>query len=174
MGAAGSRVLASAMSDGSEAVTPGSRSWGLENFGNTCYANSVLQALYACTAFRERTLAYHAERERGATKDAASEEHLLACLAELFASVRPRAGARHAWHGAEAVCAVCGTQIASQRKRTGVLAPKRFVTRLKRDNELFRSFQHQDAHEFLNFLLNSCCDILEKEARATRARLQRR
>ena len=23
----------------------------------------------------------------------------------------------------------------------------------------------QDAHEFLNFLLNSCCDILEKEQR---------
>ena len=90
MGAAGSRALASAMSDGSEAVAPGSRSWGLENFGNTCYANSVLQALYACTAFRERALQYHADRERGATKDAAGEEHLLACLAELFASVRAR------------------------------------------------------------------------------------
>jgi ubiquitin C-terminal hydrolase len=64
-----------------------------------------------------------------------------------------------------ALTRVRACQIASQRKRTGVLAPKRFVARLKRDNEAFRSFMHQDAHEFLNFLLNSCCDILEKEAR---------
>jgi ubiquitin carboxyl-terminal hydrolase 12/46 len=64
-------------------------------------------------------------------------------------------------------------QIASQRKKVGSLAPKRFVQRLKQDNELFRSFQHQDAHEFLNFLLNSCCDILEKEVRpAARAAAQ--
>ena len=53
-------------------------------------------------------------------------------------------------------------QISSQKRKTGVIAPKRFVARLKKDNELFRSFMHQDAHEFLNFLLNSCCDILEK------------
>ena len=33
--------------------------------------------------------------------------------------------------------------MATYRKRLGVLAPKRFVQRLKRDNELFRSFMHQ-------------------------------
>ncbi|PWN22861.1 cysteine proteinase [Microstroma glucosiphilum] len=30
--------------------------WGLENFGNTCYANSILQALYFCQPFREVVL----------------------------------------------------------------------------------------------------------------------
>ncbi|KAJ1418026.1 Ubiquitin specific protease domain [Sesbania bispinosa] len=35
-----------------------------------------------------------------------------------------------------------------------------------RPNELFRSYMHQDAHEFLNLLLNKLVDILEKEAQA--------
>ena len=81
-------------------------------------------------------LRYHAEL----AKD--HEENLLTCLGELFAS------------------------IAGQKKRTGVFAPKKFIARLKKDNELFRSFMHQDAHEFLNYVLNECVEILEKEHRA--------
>ena len=34
-------------------------------------------------------------------------------------------------------------QISTQKRRTGVIAPKRFVARVKKDNELFRSFMHQ-------------------------------
>lgn len=34
-------------------------------------------------------------------------------------------------------------QIYTQKKRTGVIPPRRFVQRLKRDNELFRSYMHQ-------------------------------
>lgn len=34
-------------------------------------------------------------------------------------------------------------QISSQKKKTGVIAPKRFVQRLKKQNELFRSYMHQ-------------------------------
>ena len=34
-------------------------------------------------------------------------------------------------------------QINSAKKRTGAVAPKNFVNRLKKDNELFRSYQHQ-------------------------------
>jgi ubiquitin carboxyl-terminal hydrolase 12/46 len=73
-----------------------------------------------------------------------AEENLLTCLADLF------------------------TQINSQKKKTGVIAPKRFVQRVKKQNELFRSYMHQDAHEFLNFLLNELVDILEKEASANK------
>lgn len=34
-------------------------------------------------------------------------------------------------------------QITSQKKKTGVIAPKRFVQRVKKQNELFRSYMHQ-------------------------------
>lgn len=59
-------------------------------------------------------------------------------------------------------------QISTQKKKTGVIAPKRFVQRLKKENELFRSYMHQDAHEFLNFLLNELAENLEKEERVHR------
>ena len=108
-------------------------------------------------------------------------------------------------------------QIHSHKRKTGVLSPKRFINRLKRDNELFRGYMHQvlvtsaptsrqllwqavlqghktrllqtlthlqvqlawhhfrpcntpshavpcqDAHEFLNYLLNQCSELLEKD-----------
>ncbi|XP_059308113.1 ubiquitin carboxyl-terminal hydrolase 4 isoform X2 [Lycium ferocissimum] len=60
-------------------------------------------------------------------------------------------------------------RISSQKKKTGVIAPKRFVQRLKKQNEIFRSYMHQDAHEFLNYLLNELVDILEKEASAAKS-----
>lgn len=57
------------------------RYYGLENFGNTCYCNSVLQALYSCRPFRDRVLAY------GGALPKEADENLLNCLAELFMQV---------------------------------------------------------------------------------------
>ncbi|WIA11872.1 hypothetical protein OEZ85_011958 [Tetradesmus obliquus] len=112
------------------------RYYGLENFGNTCYCNSVLQALYSCRPFRDRVLAY------GGALPKEADENLLNCLAELF------------------------MQIQASKKKTGVIPPKKFVARLKRDNELFRSYMHQDAHEFLNYLLNQMAELLEAQDKA--------
>lgn len=117
----------------------GERYFGLENFGNTCYCNSVLQALYFCVPFRDQVLEYGNHNKAVGESD----ENLLTCLSELF------------------------VQINCQKKKTGVIAPKRFVQRVKKQNELFRSYMHQDAHEFLNYLLNELVDILEKEAKAS-------
>jgi ubiquitin carboxyl-terminal hydrolase 12/46 len=98
MGAAGSK-LEKALGD---QFPEGERYFGLENFGNTCYCNSVLQALYFCVPFREQLIEYYSNNK--SLTD--SEENLLTCLADLFM---------------------------------------------------------QDAHEFLNYLLNELVDTLEKE-----------
>lgn len=126
MGAGGSKL------EKALAETPDDeRYYGLENFGNTCYCNSVLQALYFCRPFRDKVLQYYQNMP------GVSDENLLNCLADLF------------------------QQISASKKKSGNIAPKKFVSRLKRDNELFRSYMHQDAHEFLNYLLNQIGEILE-------------
>ncbi len=71
-------------------------------FGNTCYSNSVLQALYFCKPFREKVLEYKAKNKR-------SKETLLTCLADLFYS------------------------IATQKKKVGTIAPKKFIARLRKE-----------------------------------------
>mmetsp|Transcript_26252 Transcript_26252/g.67522 ORF Transcript_26252/g.67522 Transcript_26252/m.67522 type:complete len:353 (+) Transcript_26252:415-1473(+) len=119
----------------------GERYFGLENFGNTCYCNSVLQALYFCRTFRDKVVRYTPAEARE------NEDNLLVCLNDLF------------------------TQIGLQKKKTGVIAPKRFIQRLKKDNELFRGYMHQDAHEFLNFLLNEMVETLERDEKDRTQRL---
>lgn len=47
----------------------------------------------------------------------------------------------------------------------GTVQPTSFITKLKKENELFRSSMHQDAHEFLNYLLNKIVEDLEENAR---------
>jgi hypothetical protein len=53
--------------------------------------------------------------------------------------------------------------ISTQPKTLGTVAPQAFINQLKRDNEFFRSTLHQDAHEFLNYLINEVAELLEKE-----------
>ncbi|RWS12220.1 ubiquitin carboxyl-terminal hydrolase 46-like isoform X1 [Dinothrombium tinctorium] len=111
--------------------------FGLVNFGNTCYCNSVLQALYFCRPFREKVLEYKQKNKRN------GKETLLTCLADLFHN------------------------IATQKKKTGTVAPKKFIARLRKENEVFDNYMQQDAHEFLNYLLNTIADLLSAEKGAS-------
>jgi len=65
---------------GSDLFPPNEHYFGLVNFGNTCYSNSVLQALYFCKPFRDKVLEYKAKNKR-------TKETLLTCLADLFYSI---------------------------------------------------------------------------------------
>lgn len=58
--------------------------------------------------------------------------------------------------------------ISGQDKTTGTVAPQAFINQLKRDNEFFRSTLHQDAHEFLNYLMNMIAEAVEKEEKDRR------
>uniref|UniRef100_A0A2K5L968 ubiquitinyl hydrolase 1 n=1 Tax=Cercocebus atys TaxID=9531 RepID=A0A2K5L968_CERAT len=107
---------------GPEQFPVNERYFGLVNFGNTCYCNSVLQALYFCRPFREKVLVCESQPRK--------KESLLTCLADLFHSI---------------------------------LLPKKFITRLRKENELFDNILQQDVHEFLNYLLNTIADILQEE-----------
>ncbi|XP_054733200.1 ubiquitin carboxyl-terminal hydrolase 46 [Anastrepha obliqua] len=122
---------------GSDLFPPNEHYFGLVNFGNTCYSNSVLQALYFCKPFREKVLEYKAKNKR-------PKETLLSCLADLFYN------------------------IATQKKKVGSIAPKKFIARLRKEKEEFDNYMQQDAHEFLNFLINHINEIILAERHATK------
>ncbi|CAC5362373.1 ubiquitin carboxyl-terminal hydrolase 46-like isoform X1 [Mytilus galloprovincialis] len=118
---------------GTEQLPANEHYFGLVNFGNTCYGNSVLQALYFCRPFREKVLQFKQHQKNN------KKETLLTCLADLFYS------------------------IATQKKKVGTIAPKKFITRLRKEYELFDNYMQQDAHEFLNYLLNRVSELLQAE-----------
>jgi ubiquitin carboxyl-terminal hydrolase 9/13 len=51
--------------------------------------------------------------------------------------------------------------IIAHKSRTGVVSPNKFLEILRRENEMFRTPMHQDAHEFLNLLLNEVVENVE-------------
>lgn len=52
-------------------------------------------------------------------------------------------------------------EVIGNQSRIGVVSPHKFLEILRRENEMFRSAMHQDAHEFLNLLLNQVVDNVE-------------
>lgn len=55
--------------------------------------------------------------------------------------------------------------VTGSNSRTGVLSPQRFLEIFKRDNEMFQSSNHQDAHEFLRLVLNDVISSVDNHAK---------
>lgn len=72
-------------------------------------------------------------------KNKRTKETLLTCLADLFHS------------------------IATQKKKVGSIAPKKFIAKLRKEKDDFDNYMQQDAHEFLNFLINRISEIILAE-----------
>ena len=51
--------------------------------------------------------------------------------------------------------------IVAHNSHTGVVSPNRFLDILRRENDMFSGQQHQDAHEFLNYVLNQVIENVE-------------
>jgi len=121
----------------------GEKYFGLVNVANTCYVNSVVQALYFCAPFRKAMLRNLSED----SEDDPNSDSLMTSLAELFA------------------------QIDSQKRTVGCLTPRQFLAKLRKANDLFCNAEHQDAHEFLQFLLNDILESATKREKRKRERL---
>lgn len=59
--------------------------------------------------------------------------------------------------------------IISHQSRMGVVVPAKFMETLRAKYEVYRSPQHQDAHEFLNLLLNEVVEQVEKYSKSISA-----
>ncbi|KAJ1928786.1 hypothetical protein IWQ60_001740 [Tieghemiomyces parasiticus] len=210
-------------------VWPGGpeRFFGLENFGNTCYCNSILQALYHCPAFRDCVLNYPQHYLKTSPPPSAStptpppqstSEPSTASTLGInghggtvgftrsrppfrrlsFRGTPPGPGhpaeprlTRSTSHYAEGLASTAEPDshalaphmtanaigvpdsmftalkdlfyaLSTQKKRTGVYSPNSFIQKLRKENELFRGTMHQDAHEFLNFMLNAIVEDVGK------------
>ena len=261
--------------------------FGFENYGNTCYCNSVLQALYFCQAFRQQLLQYRPpfvgeDRQEGdpsplsvdfsalglvdsvaqsanllyrttmnilsgtpspipgppGAPDASKRAEIPSLItptshtsrdsgddkildrATLSPGLNPLSpGLNHIASSASPAAPACTSPVSlpspdpvhksaiptadsatlldtlrelflliqNQKKRSGILGPKAFITRLRAQHgrplspspdpwlptlilviilvciETFRSYVQQDAHEFLNFLINDLADTVLKQ-----------
>ncbi|ODQ77604.1 hypothetical protein BABINDRAFT_163332 [Babjeviella inositovora NRRL Y-12698] len=218
--------------------------FGMENFGNTCYCNSILQCLYYTHPFRQNVLKYpqtaprprktnvegskpHAftialekerEKEREAVEAKAKARRssffggkkdtpnggsltttisnlssvILVALSDVLAPITvvgttadPRANSDtrkkaalingpilnvdHSLATAYAMQESLYTGLkdvfecmVENGSNLGVVSPSNLVEVLKRENELFSLTMHQDAHEFLNFLINAVIESVDE------------
>ncbi|KAI6154049.1 hypothetical protein BKA82DRAFT_4447321 [Pisolithus tinctorius] len=164
--------------------SPDGKQFGFENFGNTCYANSVLQALYFCVPFRELLINHpdpyaslhqplspqcasagaptstnpsvppRRKSERRPTLDTSTPNGpSLAPAPPIPSSPRTLFSALRSLY----------IHIAQNPADKGTVAPRAFIEKLREINEAFRSTMHQDAHEFLNYLLNRIVEEVQEE-----------
>ncbi|KAK7542742.1 uncharacterized protein J3D65DRAFT_548224 [Phyllosticta citribraziliensis] len=203
--------------------------FGFENFGSTCYANSIIQCLYYSVPFREQVINFPVRSPQDTLMNRATNglprvntdlPSSSAAKAPFSPTLRPSTatpvsspkkpggpGQPTAAPGAKPeenkdspeykkkMAMAAGPVLAmdyensksygmteslftclkdifeaiiSHRSRVGVVSPHKFLEILRRDNEMFRTAMHQDAHEFLNLLLNEVVENVEQYSKEQR------
>ncbi|KAL4070479.1 hypothetical protein J3A83DRAFT_4525498 [Scleroderma citrinum] len=160
------------------------KQFGLENFGNTCYVNSVLQALYFCGPFRDLVIQHtdpytplrqafasqpsnaanststsisasaHRKHERKPTVDGASLNGV---------PNPPTPPVPSSPHTLFSALRSLYIHISQNPAEKGTVAPRAFIEKLRELNEAFRNTMHHDAHEFLNYLLNRIVEEIQEK-----------
>ncbi|KAH8732932.1 hypothetical protein GQ44DRAFT_766008 [Phaeosphaeriaceae sp. PMI808] len=197
--------------------------FGFENFGSTCYCNSIVQCLYYSTPFRDQVINFPARSSPEALERPSSpsllklntnlpngqtsalsptgRNSLSSPTSKQPAKPVTTPGAVNGPPGTkpednkdspeykkkQALAAGPVLQmdyenaksygmneslfsslkdifeaVIAHRSRIGVVSPHKLLEILRRDNEMFRTPMHQDAHEFLNLLLNEVVENVEQ------------
>lgn len=163
------------------------------NIAHDSYANSVLQALYFCHPFRELVLQVEDKsnplipgsysttppppsslnpRAKNVRKPSSPEVRTVSDGSTSSNGVTVPSGPPIPASPPTLFSALRALflHVSNNSLDKGTVAPKAFIEKLKKENEIFRPSMHQDAHEFLIYLLNQIAEELMEEARNRRSR----
>ncbi|KAG6831970.1 hypothetical protein H0H87_003305 [Tephrocybe sp. NHM501043] len=159
------------------------KKFGLENFCNNCYANSVIQALYFCTPFRDlmlqspdSSLAHIAPQSLPAPpltpatplvpvrrKPERKQSTTSASTSVIESVLSPAVPIPPSPPSLFSALRSLFLYISTHPQERGIVSPRAFIDKLKEVNRVFDTTTHQDAHEFLNYLLNKIVEEVEEE-----------
>ncbi|XP_006879910.1 PREDICTED: ubiquitin carboxyl-terminal hydrolase 1, partial [Elephantulus edwardii] len=140
---------------------------GLNNLGNTCYLNSILQVLYFCPGFKSgvKHLFNIISRKKETLKDEANQKEKGNCKEDSLASY-------------ELICSLQSLIISVEQLQASFLLnpekyidelatqPRRLLNTLRELNPMYEGYLQHDAQEVLQCILGNIqetCQLLKKE-----------